>query len=423
MLDEYRLHRDIICIDFKSFFATVECNERGLNPFTTPLVVSDNSRGDGAITLAASPFIIAKHGVKSRQRLWELDKTIPNLIIAKPSMHKYLEVSTRVIDIYLRYVSRNDMYIYSIDEVFIDLTDYLKMYGKTAYEMANVIMGTVYRETKIYSTCGIGPNMVLAKYALDIEAKHNKDWIAVWDYTSFKEKMWHIKDLKKMWGIGPGSEKSLHKLGIMSVGDIAKSDPQFLYDELGIRGEELYLHSNGIDVSRIQDQTFKSIRKSIGVAQTMFEDYFNDDAITIILEMVFDLGLKLTELSKQSSVVHLSIGYSRKSDYPGFSRQMKLQRPSSDYRTLFKYMKILFEKFYKRNEPIRKIQISFAGLKDTKYEQTNLFEKQQRDVSKLDDTIIKLRHKYGKNAILLGVSKNEEATSEFRNTLIGGHNS
>jgi len=178
MFEQYKLHRNIICIDLKSFYASVECALRGLNPFTTPLVVADKSRSNGSVVLAVTPYL-KKRGVKSRCRIYELplDKSI---IYAKPRMRKYLEYSTMIIEIYLKYVAFEDMHIYSVDEVFLDLTSYLKFYQKTEEEIAEMILKDILKTTKIPATCGIGPNLLLSKLALDIESKKVPTFIASW---------------------------------------------------------------------------------------------------------------------------------------------------------------------------------------------------------------------------------------------------
>ena len=206
-MEEVYLHRNFLCIDLKSFFAFVECIDKNVDAFTYPLVVANKNQGKGAITLAVSPYLKEK-GVPSRGRLYEIPKDI-HYEIARPRMHRYLEKSREVIEIYLKYVSKDDLHIYSIDECFLDVTDYLKMYQKTDYELALDILRDVKKSTGLVATCGIGPNMLLAKLSMDIEAKHNKDFIAKWTYEDIPNKLWPITPLSKMWGIGKRMEKNL----------------------------------------------------------------------------------------------------------------------------------------------------------------------------------------------------------------------
>jgi len=199
-MEEYKLHRNIICIDIKSFFASVECALLGLDPFEVPLVVADQSRGGGSIVLAVSPYL-RKLGVPSRCRIFELPKNV-NIVYQKPRMEKYLEYSTKIVEIYLRYVSDEDLYVYSIDEAFLDVTEYLNFYQKTDYELAQTILNTIMSELKLIATCGIGPNMLMAKLALDIESKKAPNYIAKWDYEDIPNKLWTVSPLSEMWGIG-----------------------------------------------------------------------------------------------------------------------------------------------------------------------------------------------------------------------------
>jgi len=209
-MKQYQIHKNVICIDLKSFYASVECVLRGLNPFTTPLVVADKSRSNGSVVLAVTPYL-KRRGVKSRCRVYELPND-PAIIFAKPRMKKYLEFSTRIIEIYLKYVSYEDMHIYSVDEVFLDLTSYLQYYNKTDEEMAEIILKDILHTTKIPATCGVGPNMLLSKLALDIESKKSPTFIAKWTYDDVPTKLWPITPLSKMWGIGRNMERNLNRL-------------------------------------------------------------------------------------------------------------------------------------------------------------------------------------------------------------------
>ena len=205
LMKEYQIKRNILCIDLKSFYASVECKLRNLDPFKTPLVVADKERGEGSIILAVTPYLKSL-GIPSRLRIYELPKNI-DVIFAKPRMQKYLEFSSKLIEIYLNYVSEDDLYIYSIDEAFLDLTSYLKYYQKSEYEISKMILCDIEKTLGLYATVGIGPNMLLSKLALDLEAKTSADFTAKWDYEMVSEKLWNITPLSKMWGIGSKMEK------------------------------------------------------------------------------------------------------------------------------------------------------------------------------------------------------------------------
>ena len=225
-MDDMYVKRNIMCIDLKSFFASCECVERGLDPFKVPLVVANKKQGNGAITLAVTPAL-KKQGIPGRVRLYDIPKNIKYEIVP-PRMKLYIEKSKQVVGIYLDYVAPEDLHIYSIDECFLDVTDYLKLYKKTDYELAEEILKTVEEKTGLTATCGIGPNLLLAKVAMDTEAKKYKNGIAKWTYDDVPEKLWSITPLSKMWGIGPRMEKKLNNLNIYTVGELANYDKNIL---------------------------------------------------------------------------------------------------------------------------------------------------------------------------------------------------
>lgn len=420
-MDEYRIHRNIICIDLKSFYASVECSLLGLDPWTTPLVVADHSRGGGSIVLAVSPYLKTL-GVPGRCRIYELPKNI-KIIFQKPRMEKYLEYSAKIIEIYLRFISEDDLYVYSVDEVFMDFTHYLNYYKKTVTEIAKEIMDTIYQETKVYSSCGIGPNMLMAKLALDIESKKMHDFIAKWDYDDIPEHLWPVTPLSKMWGIGQNMEMHLNKMGFYKIGDIAHCDPARLKHRFGILGEELYYHTRGIDMSLIQDKLkLRPIAKSYGTGQTLFKDYYRPDIYQIILEMVDDVARRLRISRKQASTVHFGVGYSK--DYGGgFARQVKLDQPSMNESDIYKACLQIFEKHYE-GDPIRHVYVSVSQLVDKQDYQFDLFTdveqliKEQQVFAAIDD----IKFRFGRNSVNRASSELQASTIKARNNMIGGHN-
>jgi DNA polymerase V len=228
--------RTILAIDLKSFYASVECVDRGVDPFTTPLVVADLSRGKGTIILAVSPYLKTL-GIPSRLRLYDLPE-IKGMIYATPRMEHYIVRSLEVIKVYLKYVAEEDMHIYSVDEAFLDITHYLKAAGCTKKEYAKKIIDDVYKTTGLTVTAGIGPNLFMAKVAMDVEAKKRKDFMASWEMKDVPAKLWPLTPLSKMWGIGERMEKRLNALGMYTVGDIAVSDKWYLHNKFGQIGEE-----------------------------------------------------------------------------------------------------------------------------------------------------------------------------------------
>ncbi|PKL01231.1 MAG: damage repair protein [Tenericutes bacterium HGW-Tenericutes-1] len=410
-----------MCIDLKSFYASVECALLGLDPFKTPLVVADHSRGGGSIVLAVSPYL-KKFGVPGRCRIFELPTNI-KIIFQKPRMEKYLEYSTKIVEIYLRFVSEEDMYVYSIDEVFLDLTEYMNFYKKTDVQIAKMIMAEIYKETKVYSTCGIGPNMLMAKLALDIESKHSPDFIAKWDYENLPEKLWKVTPLSEMWGIGRNMEAHLNKMGLFKIGDIANFDVKRLKRKFGIIGEELYYHTHGIDSSLIQDKNnIKPIAKSYGTGQTLFRDYFPPDVYQIVLELVDDVSRRLRMSKKKAKTIHFGIGYSKEAG-GGFSRQLSLDQPTSSESEIYKACLHLFNQYYER-EPIRRVHVSVTNLVEQPEMQINLFEDINQAIKEAEvfSAIDEIKFKYGKNAVNRASSELKASTVKARNDMIGGHN-
>lgn len=412
--------RNILCIDLKSFFASCECIDKGLDPFTTPLVVANKKQGNGAITLAVTPYLKSM-GVKSRGRLYEIPHNI-KYIIANPRMRLYIEMSKKVVEIYLNYISEDDLHIYSIDECFLDVTDYLKLYNKTDYELGLTILDDIKNKLGLTATCGIGPNMLLAKLSMDIEAKKNSSFIAKWSYEDVKEKLWPLTPLSKMWGIGKNMERNLNKLKIYSVGDLANYNKNILKDKFGVMGEELWNHANGIDLSKISD--WKKIKKSYSFShsQVLFKDYYDYNISIIIRELIEVLTIRLRKYNKEAIVIGLGIGYS-KTYTGGFYHNMKIDSPTDNEQTIYDICKLLFDKYYIPHAPIRKVSISLGGLKDKKGIQLNLFNSYEhmKETDNLNRAVDSIKNKYGKNILLKGSSLLNDSTIKERNEKIGGH--
>ncbi|MFA5719795.1 MAG: Y-family DNA polymerase [Acholeplasmataceae bacterium] len=413
--------RVILCIDLKSFYASVECTIRGLDPLTTPLVVADEGRGGGSIVLAVSPYLRAL-GMPSRLRIFEIDPKY-KIIFAKPRMNTYIDYSIKVIDTYLDFISDEDLFIYSIDEAFLDVTEYLSYYQMSAYELAQTILKALFDRLGLYATCGIGPNMLIAKLALDLESKTKKDYIAEWQLEDIKTKLWPIKPLSKMWGIGPRMEHNLNRLGIYTIHDLAHYDPNKLKKLFGIMGLELYHHAHGRDDSLIQKQeSLKIVNQSYSIGQVLFKDYTYETAKLIIREMCEDITRRLRLNKKMCWTVSLSIGYS-KAIGGGFSRQMRLDNKTNNESRLLKAFMMLYET-YIEDFPIRQIHLSVTNLSTIDNYQLSLFEDYQAEQLQyeLDLSVDLIKQKYGKNAIDKATTLYEHSTKRHRNTAVGGHN-
>jgi len=411
--------RNIISIDLKSFFASVECVERNLDPDTTPLVVADIKRGNGAITLAVTPYL-KKLGVSSRGRVFELPKNI-NIIFAKPRMKLYLEKSKEIIKIYLNYVSAEDLHVYSIDEVFMDVTDYLKYFKLTDYELALKIKNEIYEKTKIKSSAGIAPNLFLAKVAMDTEAKHNENGIAKWTKDDVEKKLWNITPLDKIWGIGSKTMKKLNSLGIYTLKDINKYDINFYKKRFGVIGEDIYLHANGIDTSIISKKEH-TINKSYGLSQILYRDYETEEARLIIKEMVSKVTKRLRDNNKSCSGLSFGISYSRTIG-GGFHHSRKLSTETDNEKIIATECLNIYDN-YVEDLPIRKISISLFGIKEKLYEQLSIFDEEESVIKneKLNNEIDKLTEKFGDNILLKASSLLDYSTIRARNGTLSGHN-
>ena len=410
---------NILSIDLKSFFASCECVARGLDPFSTPLVVANPSQGGGAITLAVTPYL-KKQGVPSRGRIFEIPKNIKYQIVP-PRMNYYVAMSKKVISIYLQFVAKEDLHVYSIDECFLDVTHYLKLYKKTDYEIAEEILREITKQTGLTATCGIGPNILLAKIAMDTEAKKYKNGIAKWTEEDIKNKLWKITPLSKMWSIGPRMEKRLNAMGIYSVGDLALTNKNILKSKFGIMGEELWLHANGIDNSVIAKLDKNPKDKSYSNSQVLFKDY-NGNNVRIIIEEMVDTVIRRVRLAnKQTQIVGLAIGYSKTSG-GGFYRTLKLENPTQDTKIVLDTCLMLFDRYY-TNKPIRKVGVSLGGLVDKTNRQLNLFTDyvEEEKEEKKNKAIDEITHKYGKNSILRASSLLSDSTIKERNKKRGGH--
>ena len=419
-MDNYQLKRHILCIDLKNFYASVECVLGGYDPFLTPLVVADKQRDNGSIVLSVTPFL-KNIGVSSRCRVYELP-TDMDIIYAKPKMHTYLEYSAKIIGIYLDFISEDDLYVYSVDEAFLDVTSYLAYYKMSDVALGKEILKRLKDTLGLYATCGAGPNMLMAKLAMDIDAKHSDGFVAKWEYEDLKSRLWPVKPLSKMWGIGYRMEHHLNVLGMHQIGDIANSNPQFLKDQFGILGEELYYHTHGIDMSLVQDKDkIRKVRKSFGLGQVLFRDYSSDEIILIIEEMVDEVTRRLRIAKKQTKCISLQIGYAKEFG-GGFSRQISLVEPTSSVREIYEICLRLFE-MYDEGLPIRRVGIALSSLSNKTHYQYTIFkdadclEREEKILNAID----RIKTSYDKNSINRASSELAHSTEKRRNESIGGH--
>ena len=416
------LKRVYLCIDLKTFFASVECVERNLDPFKVNLAVADKERGKGALCLAISPKLKAL-GIKNRCRLFEIP-SYPDLIIAKPRMKLYMQYAANIYEIYLKYVCDDDIHVYSIDEVFLDISTYFKLYRKTPLQMARMIIDDIFETTGITATAGIGSNLYLSKVALDISAKHNPSNIGILDEPLYKETLWYHQPITDFWHVVRGIAKRLAKYQIFDMAGVAFCDEKILYQEFGVNAKYLIDHAWGKEPTTIaQIKKYQPENNSISHSQVLFEDYSYEDALLAMKEMV---ELKVLDLVEQHLVtrhIALYVGYSNKK-IKATGGSLKIGVCTNSYRILLSEFITLYKRTTHLNCPIRRLGISFGGVIDEKYEAYDLFTDYQEieKERKLQEALINIKGRYGKNAVFKGMDLLEKATTLKRNKLIGGHN-
>lgn len=410
------------CIDLKSFYASVEAAERGLDPFKENLVVADPSRGRGAICLAVTPALKTL-GIRNRCRLFEIPETV-SYITAKPRMKLYMEYSARIYSIYLKYISKEDIHVYSIDECFLDFTPYLHTYKKTPKEMAVMLMDAVYKETGICATAGIGTNLFLAKVALDITAKHVPDHIGYLDESEFKRTIWHHRPITDIWNIGKGIAARLSRYGVYDLCGAAHMDEKLLYKEFGINAEFLIDHAHGRESCTIKEiHEYESKSHSVSQSQILFEDYSYDNALLVLKEMTDTLALELRSQHLTTNSISMSVGYSKGEGSPSGGTK-KLSERTDSYQELSHEFERFFHQTVRKGVPIRRISIGANHIEETSFRQLHLFSdmEQKEKEQHLQDAVLAIKQRFGKNAVVRGMSLYEKATARKRNTLIGGHN-
>ena len=502
--------RTYIAIDLKSFYASVECVERHLNPLTTNLVVADESRTAKTICLAVSPSL-KSYGIPGRPRLFEVNQRVKQVnnerrrmlrgkpfsgssfestelkadnslevdfIIAKPRMAYYMKYSTKIYEIYLRYFAPEDIHVYSIDEVFIDVTGYLNIYGLTPHELTIKLIRKVLAETGITATAGIGTNLYLCKIAMDIVAKHvepDKDGvrIAELDEMSYRRLLWSHRPITDFWRVGHGYAKKLEANGLLTMGDIARCsiggpddfyNEDLLYKLFGVNAELLIDHAWGWEPCTIADiKAYKPQSNSISSGQVLQHPYSYDETRLVVREMADLLSLDLVGKKLVTDQIVLTIGYDKENlenseirkSYAGevktdrYGRKIpkhahgtfNLAYPTSSTKMIVDAAMKLFDKIYNKKFMARRITIvanhvidEQQAVIDTPYEQMDLFtdydaaqkereaEKAARDKEKhMQQALLDIKQKYGKNAVVKGMNLQESATARERNSQIGGH--
>ncbi|MEG2478160.1 Y-family DNA polymerase [Gordonibacter sp.] len=503
--------RVYMCIDLKTFYASVECRERGLDPFTTNLVVADPDRTDTTICLAITPAM-KDLGIRNRCRVFEIPESV-DFIMAKPRMRLYMKVSADVYSIYLRYLSPDDIHVYSIDECFIDATPYLGLYDKSPKELAHLLMAAVLEETGICASAGIGTNLFLAKVAMDVTAKHVPDHIGYLDEEEFKRLIWHHRPITDIWNVGPGIANRLAKYHVFDLAGVVAMDEGMLYREFGVNAEFLIDHAQGIEpctMKQIKDYEPKG--SSLVNGQVLPCEYGYDEALVVLREMVDVSVLELVEKHLVVDHISLGVGYAREKrggreagaaagfsagfapseacgagglpskgedswsgdaegldgdvngldgdaeglggdagtsdgeahvpvgkgvfvgehgarpssgsrwgSHTGGSR--KIPEKTNSFKKLMAYLEDLYRETTDPTRPIKRLNVGFAGLVGEEFATLDLFADEEADdrERRMQEAVLAVKGKFGKNALLRAASLTDKATARERNDQVGGH--
>ncbi|MFZ2258763.1 MAG: Y-family DNA polymerase [Clostridiaceae bacterium] len=410
--------RYIMCIDVKSFFASVEAIRRGIDPLEAYVIVVSDVRRPGAVVLASSPKVKSEFGIKTGNRKFEIPND-PRLIVVDPSMALYLEINRQINDIFRNYAADEDILVYSIDESFLDITATAHLFGDPGTTAVQV-RDRIKREIGLNVTIGIGDNPLLAKLALDNAAKHRKSQIAYWSYESIPETIWKIPKLTDFWGISRGWERRLNKLGIHSIYALAHYDPHILESKFGIMGLQQYYHANGVDYSVISKPVpIKS--KGFSKGQILMRDYYiREEILTILDEMIDDVAMRLRRNQSLCKSAQFYCGYSSTLNDPGFGISKRFKVATNDTAEIRSLFHSVFNKNWK-GQPVRQFNVALNDLEENIGHQLSLWDFMGDDDRAVDHVIDDIRDRFGKTAIFKGHSLTKGSTFFERSQNIGGH--
>ena len=418
-MDEQK--RTYFCIDMKSFYASVECAERGLNPFETSLAVADMTRGSNALCLAISPKMKAL-GVKNRCRLSEIPAGIKYEVVP-PRMDLYIDYAADIYSVYLDYLSPSDIHVYSIDESFLDVTAYLDLYRKTPVDMAKLLMNEIASRCGIPSTAGIGTNLYLAKVALDITAKHSRDHIGCLDEDKYRLELWDHRPITDFWMVAGGTARRLERYGVYDMRGVTELPAELVYKVFGKNAELLIDHAWGREPCLISDiKNYKSRSHSVSFSQILPRDYTCKEARVVMQEMAVNGAEELMRRKVITNKLTVFIGYSRDLIPPG-NGSLRLLSATSLASPLRTAALEIYDRIVSKDAAVRRLGISFDDVVDEGCEGYDLFTdphsaEKERAVQRAK---IFVHEKYGKNSVLTGTNYLPGGTQRERNGFIGGH--
>lgn len=407
----------IMCIDIKSFYASCSAVILGLNPLECYVVVVGDLTRSGSVVLAASPKVKKEFGIKTGSRLFEIPKD-PRIILVEPQMATYIRISTEITRLFRRYVPKEAIHVYSVDESFIKVDGTASLWGD-ARQIAEKIKDEMEREFQLPCAIGIGPNMLMAKLCLDLEAKHKG--IAEWTFEDVPTKLWSVSPLRKMWGIGRRTEKTLNSMGIFNVGQLAHYQLELLEKKFGVMGNQLYHHAWGIDLSEIGALSVTEGQISFGKSQILLRDYNEEREIKqVLLEICEEVARRARTHYKAGRTISLGIGYSKEEFGGGFQRSRSIHEPTNITMELYDVCVELFQENYTQ-KTVRSISVTLSNIVDDYEMQLVLFDDTRWKKRDLGYTVDRIRHKYGSRALLRAVSYTNAGTAVYRSRLVGGH--
>lgn len=409
-------HHDVLCIDMRSFYASVECVKRSLDPKTALLAVVGDTNRKGSIVLAASPTLKKKHGISNVSRFFELPND-PDLVIASAHMGDYIEVSGEITKMIMNFVPKKAIHVYSVDELWVTVNGLKRLYG-SPYDIAKKIQFQIREQFGIECVVGIGDNKFLAKVVMDIHAKKSHDGIAECRYEDVEEKLWPV-DIYAIWGIGSRMTRNLNRMGIVTLGQLAHHSLKYLKKNYGIMGEQLYWHAWGIDLSPVYGNFVKTEQKSYGHGITLLRDYTKEEIFACLLDLCEEACRRARHDDKEGRTVHLGIGYSKEAG-GGFSRSLSVQTPTNSTMDVYNMCLKLFRRFYDAESKIRRASVALTNLNEETEIQLSLFDNQPQKKD-LGEVMDKIRDKYGSTAILRASSYTSGGIISERSNKIGGH--
>jgi DNA polymerase V len=406
----------ILCVDMKSFYASCSAVMYGLDPLNCYLAVAGNKDRQGSVVLAASPRLKKEFGIKTGSRLFEIPND-PRIQVVEPSMATYLRISTEISRVFNRYVPKEAIHTYSVDESFIKVDGAIHIWGD-ATTIAQKIKDDIEREFQLPCAAGIGPNMLMAKLCLDLEAK--KKGVAEWTFADVPEKLWTVSPLSEMWGIGRRVEKTLNGMGIFTVGQLARYDLEKLEKKFGIMGNQLYHHAWGVDLSELGAPIIQG-QISFGKGQVLLRDYKEVDEIKhVILEMCEDVARRARRRKKAGRTISLGIGYSQEEFGGGFLRSKTIHQPTNVTMDIYHVCLALFAEHY-NGHTVRNISIRLSNIVNDDELQLDLFDMGAGKRRELGYVVDHVRDRFGSGALLRAVSYTAAGTAKHRATLVGGH--